>query len=152
MLERYLEGVVYFVEESPYPTQQFTSLSHDSKKCKVKGLSGSLHSDQWKNCCLSWWKPAVPLEGFNFCCPSDCHREAACSSCPLSDGACIPCRTISVRPRLLGQLIIRTQAPAGTQKPLWQDWRGISIGTTSSSNLFVPSGPFLLDQVYAVSV
>lgn len=53
------------------------------RNVKSKGTGGSLHSDQWKNCCLSWWEAGCPRFCFTIVLP-DCHREgAACSSCPL---------------------------------------------------------------------
>lgn len=98
------------------------------RNVKSKGLSGSLHSDQWKNC-LSWWKQAVPLEGspFTIVLP-DCHREELRAAAVhfLMVPAYHAEPSVS-GPRLLGQLIIRTQAPAGTQKLLWQDWRAIAL-------------------------
>lgn len=94
MLRDTLEGVVYsrhtfyylFVEESSFllllAINHLTQYSNSflclmiQRNGKSKGLSGSLLSDQWKHCCLSWWKQAVPLEVFPFTIVlPECHRE-----------------------------------------------------------------------------
>lgn len=99
MLRDTLEGVVYsrhtvyylFVEESSFLlllaishlTQHSNSLLclMIQRNVKSKGLSGRLLSGQWKNCRLSWWKEAVPLEVFSFTTVlPECHREELCEA------------------------------------------------------------------------
>ena len=142
-----LEGVVYsrhtvyylFVEESSFLL--LLAISHltqhsNSLLCLmiqrnvVKGTEWSSTFRSMEELSSVLVEGGCPARSFSLHhCPSwVSQRGAVWSSCPLSDGVHIPCRTIcKPGPRLLGQLIIWAQAPPVTQKPLWQDWKPVAL-------------------------